>query len=66
MKEDRAKHKILPPSRFGLIEITRQRVRPEMNIKTVESCPACNGKGEVEATVLIVDQIEDKLNHALM
>jgi ribonuclease G len=66
MKEDRAKHKILPPSRFGLIEITRQRVRPEMNIKTVESCPACNGKGEVEATVLIVDQIEDKLNHALI
>ncbi len=65
MKEDRAKHKILPPSRFGLIEITRQRVRPEMNIKTVESCPACLGKGEVEATVLIVDEIEDKLNHAL-
>ncbi len=64
MKEDRAKHKILPPSRFGLIEITRQRVRPEMNIKTVESCPACNGTGEVEATVLIVDEIEDKLNHA--
>ncbi len=66
MKEDRAKHKILPPSRFGLIEITRQRVRPEMNIKTVESCPACNGKGDVEATVLIVDEIEDKLNHALV
>ena len=65
MKEDRAKHKVLPPSRFGLIEITRQRVRPEMNIKTVESCPACNGKGEVEATVLIVDEIEDKLHHAL-
>ncbi len=66
MKEDRAKHKILPPSRFGLIEITRQRVRPEMNIKTVESCPACNGKGDVEATVLIVDEIEDKLNHAFV
>ena len=65
MKEDRAKHKILPPSRFGLIQITRQRVRPEMKIKTVENCPACNGKGEVEATVLIVDEIEDKLNHAI-
>jgi ribonuclease G len=65
MKDDRAKHKILPPSRFGLIEITRQRVRPEMNIKTVEDCPACKGKGEVEATVLIVDEIEDKLHHAL-
>ena len=65
MNEDRAKHKILPPSRFGLIEITRQRVRPEMNIKTIESCPSCNGKGDVEATVLIVDEIEDKLNHAI-
>tara|TARA_Y100000385_G_scaffold291626_1_gene370878 strand:- start:7988 stop:9535 length:1548 start_codon:yes stop_codon:yes gene_type:complete len=65
MNEDRAKHKILPPSKFGLIEITRQRVRPEMNIKTIESCPACNGKGDVEATVLIVDEIEDKLNHAI-
>ena len=40
----------------------RQRVRPEMKIKTVENCPACDGKGEVEA-VLIVDEIEDKLNH---
>lgn len=65
MKEDRAKHKILPPSRFGLIEITRQRVRPEMNIKTVEKCPACNGTGEVEASVLVIDEIEDKLNHAM-
>ena len=35
-----------------------------MNIKTVENCPACNGKGEVEATVLLVDEIEDKLHHA--
>ena len=34
MSADRTKHKILPPSRFGLIQITRQRVRPEMNIKT--------------------------------
>ena len=65
MNEDRAKHKILPPSRFGLIEITRQRVRPEMNIKTTESCPSCNGKGDVEATILIVDEIEDKLNHSI-
>mgnify|MGYP001942488305 CR=1 FL=1 len=61
MKDDRAKHKILPPSRFGLIEITRQRVRPEVNIKTAETCPTCNGSGEVEASVLIVDQIEDQL-----
>ena len=65
MKEDRAKHKYFP-SRFGLIQITRQRVRPEMKIKTVENCPACDGKGEVEATVLIVDEIEDKLNRTML
>jgi ribonuclease G len=59
MKADRAKHKILPPSRFGLIEITRQRVRPEMDIQTREENP--DGSGEVEAPILIVDEIENKL-----
>lgn len=59
MKSDRAKHKILPPSRFGLVEITRQRVRPEMNIQTREKNP--DGEGEVEAPILIIDEIENKL-----
>jgi ribonuclease G len=59
MKSDRAKHKILPPSRFGLVEITRQRVRPEMNIQTREENP--DGTGEVEAPILIIDEIENKL-----
>lgn len=54
MKEDRAKHKILPPSRFGLVEITRQRVRPEMNIPTREEDP----NSLVEAPILIIDDIE--------
>ena len=54
MKEDRAKHKILPPSRFGLIEITRQRVRPESNIQTREENPDTL----VEAPILIIDDIE--------
>ena len=49
MSTDRTKHKILPPSRFGLIQITRQRVRPEMNIKTKEPNP--NQNGEVEAPI---------------
>ncbi|MGB0883662.1 MAG: Rne/Rng family ribonuclease [Flavobacteriales bacterium] len=65
MADDRAKHKVLPPSRFGLIEITRQRVRPEVKITTVESCPTCKGKGKVEASILIDDEIEDKLDIAL-
>ncbi|MFT5971055.1 MAG: ribonuclease G [Flavobacteriales bacterium] len=62
MKGDRAKHKILPPSRFGLIELTRQRVRPEMNIKTVEKCPSCHGTGEVEASILITDNLDEKIH----
>ena len=61
MKEDRAKHSILPPSKFGLIQITRQRVRPEMAISTAEKCPSCGGTGEVEATILLEDEIERKL-----
>ncbi len=59
MKNDRAKHKILPVSRFGLVEITRQRVRPEMNIQTREENP--DGSGQVEAPILIIDVIENKL-----
>ncbi len=59
MKNDRAKHKILPVSRFGLVEITRQRVRPEMNIQTREENP--DGKGDVEAPILIIDDMESKL-----
>jgi len=56
MKDDRAKHKILPPSKFGLIQITRQRVRPEMNIKTSEENP--NGTSqEVEAPIVLIDKI---------
>lgn len=65
MKRDRAKHNILPPSKFGLVQITRQRVRPEMNIVTVEKCPTCGGSGEVQASVLLVDQIENNLRYIL-
>lgn len=63
MKRDRAKHTILPPSKFGLIQITRQRVRPETNITTVEKCPACDGTGEIKASVLLVDDIENNLRY---
>lgn len=55
MSDDRAKHKILPPTKFGLIQITRQRVRPEMNIKTSEVNP--NGEGEIEAPIVVVNKI---------
>ena len=57
MKDDRAKHKILPPSKFGLIQITRQRVRPEMNIKTKEANPNGVHGNQVEAPIVLIDKI---------
>lgn len=65
MQDDRSKHTVLPLSKFGLMQITRQRVRPEMNIITREKCPSCNGTGKVSATILIADQIENGLKFLL-
>ena len=59
MESDRAKHKILPPSKIGLIQMTRQRVRPEMDIKTKEKNPNLNG--EVEAPIVLIDKISGEL-----
>ncbi len=60
MSDDKAKHKILPPSKFGLVQITRQRVRPEVNIKTKEEDPN-NEKGEIDAPILIIEKIASDL-----
>jgi ribonuclease G len=57
MSDDKAKHKILPPSKFGLVQITRQRVRPEVNIKTQEEDPSQGSQGEVDAPILLIDRI---------
>lgn len=65
MKSDRAKHNILPPSRFGVVEITRQRVRPETDINTSETCPTCNGSGDVQASILFAEEIENNLAYLL-
>jgi ribonuclease G len=65
MALDRAKHTILPPSKFGLVQITRQRVRPEMNIVTNEVCPACNGTGQIRPSILLLDDIENNFNYIL-
>jgi ribonuclease G len=65
LREDRAKHHVLPPSKFGVVEITRQRVRPETEIKTSETCPTCGGTGEVQATILIIDEIENNLRYLI-
>lgn len=65
LKDDKAKSVILPLSKFGLMQITRQRVRPEMNISTRENCPACNGTGKIGASILVEDEIEAKLKHII-
>ena len=65
MKKDRAQHTILPLSKFGLMQITRERVRPEVKINTAEVCPTCNGTGKMNASILIVDDIERDLNFIL-
>lgn len=62
MKNDRAQHTVLPLSKFGLMQITRQRVRPEVKIATAEKCPTCNGTGKINATILLTDDIERDLN----
>jgi len=61
MSDDRAKHNILPLSKFGLMQITRQRVRPEMTIITDEKCPVCRGEGKTPSTILLTDEIERTL-----
>ncbi len=63
MQTDRAKHAVLPISKFGLMQITRQRMRPEMNINTSEICPSCNGSGKITSTILLQDEIEKRLHY---
>jgi ribonuclease G len=65
MARDHAKHSILPPSKFGLVQITRQRVRPEMSVKILEKCPACDGTGEIKPSILLSDEIENNISYLL-
>ncbi len=65
MKKDRAQHTILPLSKFGLMQITRQRVRPEVKINTAEVCPACNGTGKINPSILLTDDIQRDLQFIL-
>lgn len=66
MRADRAKHAILPISKFGLMQITRQRMKPEVNINTQEVCPSCNGTGKVSATLILEDEIEKNISYLVM
>lgn len=65
MKEDRAKHTILPISKFGLMQITRQRLKPEINITTAETCPSCQGTGKIGPSLLLTEEIEKEFRYLL-
>lgn len=63
MKRDKARHTILPLSKFGLMQITRQRVRPAMEVDVQEKCPMCDGTGHIKQSLVVVDEIEASLRH---
>ncbi|MBO4455859.1 MAG: Rne/Rng family ribonuclease [Bacteroidales bacterium] len=61
MDKDRARHNVLPLTKFGLMQITRQRIRPVTEINTSEKCPLCHGTGKIASTVVIDEQVERRL-----
>ena len=63
MRKDRAKHNVLPLTKFGLMQITRQRIRPVTQIETAETCPMCHGKGKITSSAVIDEQIEETLSY---
>lgn len=65
MRSDRAKHAVLPISKFGLMQITRQRMKPEVTINTQEICPSCNGTGKISSALILEDEIEKNLSYLI-
>ena len=63
MQKDRARHNILPLSKFGLMQITRQRVRPAMDVNVEEECPTCFGSGKIKSSILFTDTLERKIDN---
>ena len=66
MSRDRAKHTILPATKFGLIQITRQRVRPATEVQVQEKCPVCDGEGKIRPSILFINEIENNLKYLLL
>ncbi len=66
MYPDRAKHAVLPISKFGLMQVTRQRMKPEMNINTSEVCPSCDGTGKISSALILEDEIAKNLSYLIM
>jgi ribonuclease G len=65
MKDDRAQHTILPLSKFGLMQITRQRTGPVIKIDTSELCPSCNGTGKVQSSLIVTEEIDRDLEFVM-
>ncbi len=65
MQTDRARHNILPLSKFGLMQITRQRVRPAVDVNVEETCPSCFGSGKIKSSILFTDQLESKIDNLI-
>jgi len=65
MAKGKAKHSVLPPSKFGLVQITRQRVRPEMSIEILEKCPSCDGTGKIKPSIILIDEIENNIRYLI-
>ncbi|MCX6234933.1 MAG: Rne/Rng family ribonuclease [Bacteroidetes bacterium] len=65
MAKDTSKHTILPPSKFGLVQLTRERVRPETNVEILEKCPACDGTGQIKPSIILIDEIENNIQYLL-
>lgn len=63
MASDPSKHSILPLSKFGLMQITRQRTKPETNIENTETCPVCNGTGEIAPSILFIEEVENSIRY---
>lgn len=63
MRKDKSRHTILPLSKFGLMQITRQRVRPVVEVDVQEKCPFCDGTGTIKSSLVVVDDIEDNIKY---
>ena len=62
LKEDRARTHVLPLSRLGLMEMTRQREHESIKDQVFSPCPYCNGSGRVKSLVSMSVEIQRRLN----
>ena len=66
VKDDRAKSTILPISKLGLMQMTRQREQESLLEKVFDPCPYCEGKGKIKSAMTMSVQIQRKLKEILI